>query len=217
MVFAVGKALPDSERLLEAFSNASTIGFAVLDNGLRYQSINNCLADINGIPAEAHLGVTVGEIFGEFAEKTVGPSYDRVLTYGEISHFEINKAALPTRPDSRYWGLNTNFPIRDRSGTVRQIGILVVEVTHQRKLAEFLHKLAAELCHTKTQETFWLAQAMQDSIDQYHTALALKFGIMIQGQEKSVDELAESIEKLDQRILKMRTLLSSVASRFPVD
>lgn len=215
--FAVGEALQESKRLLTAFSSASAIGFAVLDDDLRYQAINNCLASINGLPAKAHLGLTTREIFGEISEKMAEPSYHRVLAHGEISHFEITKAVLPSRADSRYWGLNTNFPIRDRAGTVRQIGIIVIEVTHQRKLEEFLHKLTAQLRHKQTQETFWLAQELHNSVDQYHTALAVKLEAMMRGQEKSAELLAQSVEALDQRIMAMTKLMSSVASNFPID
>jgi PAS domain S-box-containing protein len=215
--FAVGEALQESKRLLRAFSSASAIGFAVLDDELRYQAINNCLASINGLPAKAHLGLTTREIFGEISEKMAEPSYHRVLVHGEISHFEITKAVLPSRADSRYWGLNTNFPIRDRAGTVRQIGIIVIEVTHQRKLDEFLHKLTAQLRHKQTRETFWLAQELHNSVDQYHTALAVKLEAMMRGQENSAELLAQSVEALDQRIMAMTKLMSSVANNFPID
>jgi hypothetical protein len=71
--FALGGALQESKRLLTAFSSASAVGFAVLDDKLRYQAINNCLASINGLPAKAHLGVSVGEIFGEVSEREAIP------------------------------------------------------------------------------------------------------------------------------------------------
>ena len=59
-----------TERLARAFYGASEIGFAVLDRELRYQALNPCLASINGMPEESHLGITVGDIFGDLAERT---------------------------------------------------------------------------------------------------------------------------------------------------
>lgn len=202
----------NSERLLQAFRQTSAIGFAIVDDQLRYQAINQCLASINGMAAEVHLGVTVRELFGELSETIAEPCYRSVLAHGEMSRFEITNARLPMRPDSRFWGLNTNFPIRDRAGRVRQIGIMVVEVTEQRKLEKFLHKLAGELRRAKTQETLWFERELQDSIDQYHAALATSLDLLIRDREKSTELLTQSVEGLDQRITTMRTLLSSVAN-----
>jgi hypothetical protein len=62
--------LDDPERLVRAFARSSAIGFAILDDQLRYQAVNMCLACINGMPAAAHLGVAVREIFGKRAQET---------------------------------------------------------------------------------------------------------------------------------------------------
>jgi hypothetical protein len=212
----VGETLADADRLLQAFSDTSAIGFAILDSELRYQAINDCLARVNGIPAKAHLGITTREMFGELSEKIAEPSYHLVLDNGQTSHFEVENAVLPTRPDSRFWALNANIPIKDRAGTVRQIGIMVVEVTAQRKLEELFHKLAAELRDTKTQETFWQPRQLREYINQYHAALEISLDFLIQDREKSAEPLAQSIEVLDQRIKKMGALVSSVTSGFPI-
>src|SRR6201996_9236389 len=119
-----------TERLAEAFSCASEIGFAVLDRELRHQALNRCLANINGMPEESHLGITVSNIFGDLAERTAEPHY----------------RGVPNRPQGGgYWGLNFNFPIRDRAERITHIGILVVEVTQRRKLQRLLRELAGEL------------------------------------------------------------------------
>src|SRR5207253_4959541 len=213
----VSEALAGSERLLEAFSRTSEIGFAILDSELRYQAINRCLARLNGMPAKAHLGFGVREIFGELSEREAEPFYHRVLALGQTSHFEIKNVVLPAKGESRYWGLNINFPVRHRDSKVRQIGVLVIEVTQQRKLEQFLHKLAGELRSTKTQATLWFARELQDSIDQYHTALAMSLDLLIRDREKSTELLTQSIKALDQRIMTMSQLVSSVASGFPID
>jgi hypothetical protein len=158
------------------------------------------------------LGVSVGEIFGEVSEREATPSYHRVLNFGQTSHFEIQNAVLPTKGESRYWGLNVNFPLRDRAGIVRQIGIMVVEVTAQRKLEEFLHKLADEVRDTQAREAFWLPGELQDSIALYHTALAVSLDLLVRQREKSSELLAQSVEVLDQRINAMGILVSNVIS-----
>jgi hypothetical protein len=212
----VGSTVGNSERLLQAFSRTSAIGFAILDDQLRYQGINSCLADINGMPVKAHLGFGVREIFGELSEKLAEPSYHRVLDFAETSQFEVENAVLPNRPESRYWGLNVNVPIRNRVGRVYEIGMLVIEVTEQRRLRECVHNLGAEFHHSRTKEMFWQARQLQDSVDAYHTALAFSLELLVRG-ERSTEQLAQSIEVLDQRIMAMRKLVSSATAGFPID
>jgi PAS domain S-box-containing protein len=211
---AIGDIATNSERLLDAFSQTSAIGFAILDDRLRYQAINNPLASINGIAPKEHLGFTVRELFGEVSRKTAEPSYHRVLQLGETSHFEVKNAVLPRRAGSRYWALNTNFPILDHAGRIQQIGVVVLEVTQQRKLQVFLHKLAGELRRKRTREAFWFAAELQDSVDQYHKALAVSLEHL--ARCTADDELSESIVMLDQRIITMGKLVSEVARHFPI-
>lgn len=213
---AVGNACNGSERLLAAFSHTSAIGFAILDRNLRYQAINGSLARINGIPAKAHLDVHIRDLFGEIAEKIGEPACHRVFDRGESCHVEVRNVVLPGRPQSRFSGLTTNFPIKDGTGSVQQVAIVVVEVTQQRKLEEFFRKLASELRHRKAQETFWRARALQDAVEQYHTALSVSLDILLGSHDKSTQLLTQSIAALDQRIVAMGALLSSIGSGFPI-
>jgi hypothetical protein len=206
-----------AERLNSAFSGTSEIGFAVLDDRLRYQAINNSLAKINRMRANAHLGFSVGDIFGELCEKVAQPSYRRVLVGGETSHFEVVSAVLPTRGESWYWGLNTNFPIHGRTRGINQIGILVVEVTQERKLQKFLGELGAQLRNGNSEETFWFARRIRDCIDQYHAALATGFDVLLNNPASSLEQLTHSIEALDQRLLVMRKVVAEASIFFPFD
>ena len=215
--FVAGETFEATERLLAAFSHTSEIGFAVLDNQLRYQAINKCLVKINGLPGKAHLGVKVGEIFGELSKRVAEPHYRRVLRRGQASHFEVTHAVLPTRIESRYWGLNNCFPITDRTGRVRQVGMMVIEVTGQRKLEKFLRELEGKLRESKTKENFWFARELQDCIAQYHAALAVSLDVLVRNPAKSMEVLAESVEVLDQRIALMQILVSEAAMCFPID
>ena len=62
------EALLESEQLLSAYFNASRVGLGILDTEYRYVAINITLAEMNGIPAAAHLGKSVREVLGDFAE-----------------------------------------------------------------------------------------------------------------------------------------------------
>ena len=207
-----------TERLARAFSCASEIGFAVLDRELQYQALNPCLAKINGIPEESHLGITVGEIFGDLAERTAEPHYRRVLASGATARFEVADAELPNKPQAAgYWGLNFNFPIRDRAGRITHIGVLVLEVTQQRKLQRLLRELAGKLRGSKGEDGFWFGRKIHECVDQYDAALEASFDILVRNPETSLEQLVCSIEALNQRLCIMRRVVSQISLSLPVD
>lgn len=210
----------ESNRLVSGFSCASAIGFAILDDHLRYVALNDAMAAINGIPAEVHLHRTVREVFGEVAAAKAERASEQVLASGKALQFEIADTVWAARSGAAYWGLNICFPIKNDAGSVTRIGFVVVETTEQRRLEKFVREFGAELCRTKTQETFWVERELRDSIRQYHKALTMSLGCLITNcrePEKSAEVVAQSVVLLDKRITEMRALVSDVASRFPID
>src|SRR5579864_6095216 len=133
--FAHPAALADPEQLVAAYFSSSTVGLSILDSELRYLAINDALAAMNGRPAADHLGKTAEEILGDF-DGIVEPKLQHVLTTGQPVHFEVS-AQLPARTEVGHWILHY-LPIKDATGVVNRIGVLVVEITAQKKLEESL-------------------------------------------------------------------------------
>jgi len=211
-------ALGDSQRLLAAFSHASAIGLAILDKQLRYQAVNDALAGMNGRPVEEHPGKTIRDILGDAAAE-VERSYQRLFATGQLFlHHELT-AILPTRTEPGYW-IRNYFPIKDAAARVEQVGVLVIEVTAVKKLAECFSKFTACFVgKSSRQEYVSHARELQDSVQEYQAALLTTLDHLTQqwrDLETSADEqLAPSIELLDRRIVAMGMLVSLVASRFP--
>ncbi len=137
------EALLESEQLLSAYFSASRVGLCILDSDFRYLAINRTLAEMNGIPAEAHLGKSVYEILGDFAE-LIKPHLGQVLvTRQPILNLEIS-SILPTRSEPGHW-IEHYVPISDATGKVTQIGVIVVEVTEKKKLEESLRGVSKKL------------------------------------------------------------------------
>jgi formate hydrogenlyase transcriptional activator len=141
--FAVPVSLREWEELLETVSSASGVGLCVLDTGFRYIAINNTMAEMNGVPAQAHLGKNVREILGDFAE-LVEPQFVSVINTGQaVLNREIS-AVLPNRTEAGHW-IEHYVPIRDAAGLVAQIGVVAVEITEQKKLEESLRSVSEKL------------------------------------------------------------------------
>jgi formate hydrogenlyase transcriptional activator len=140
--FAHPEALSEPEKLLAAYFSSTTVGLCILDFNLRYLAINNTLAKINGVPASDHLGKTVREVLGDFAD-VIEPEFQRVLSVQEPVHFEIS-ATLPTRTEANHFIVHY-LPIQDGSGAVTRIAAVVVEITTQKRLEQSLKDVGGKL------------------------------------------------------------------------
>jgi hypothetical protein len=206
-----------ADQLIAAVAGSSEIGFAVLDNQLRYQMINKRLAAINGMPQIAHLGIPIGEIFADIFRQIAKPHYHRVLSSGQATHFEVADQVLPMRAHRRYWGLNANFPIRSRDGRIKQVGIFVVEITEQRKLQRTLRELSSRLSDNDAEKSFWYAYKIQACLDKYYEALGTSFEVLFRSPADSMEQLVHSVQALDTRLAAMRQMVTEVSVSFPVD
>jgi formate hydrogenlyase transcriptional activator len=141
--FALPEGLDDPEQLIDAYFRGSTVGLCILDSDLRYLAINSALAEMNGIPAQTHLGKTPHEVLGEIA-KTFDPHFQRVLSTGQsVLNFELS-AALPARSEINHW-VEHFFPIKGADGKVNRIAVVAVETSKQKKLEESFRTLTATL------------------------------------------------------------------------
>lgn len=137
------EALLESEQFLAVYLSASRVGLVILDSDLRFVAINQTLAEMNGISAEAHLGKSLREVLGDFAE-LIAPQYRRVLaTRQPALNLEIS-FVLPTRTDPGHW-IQHLIPIKNASGEVTQVGGIIVEITEQKKLEESLRGVSETL------------------------------------------------------------------------
>jgi formate hydrogenlyase transcriptional activator len=141
--FVSPDALTEPVQLLAAYFGTSTVGLCILDREFRYLAVNSTLAEMNGVPPTDHLGKPVREVLGDFAE-TVESQFERVLVSGQpVMNYEVS-ALLPTRTEVGHW-VEHFFPIKSADGVVSRIGVLVVEITKQKKLEESLRGLTANL------------------------------------------------------------------------
>jgi PAS domain S-box-containing protein len=109
-------------------------GLALLDRDLRCVQINGHLADIDGLPAEAHLGRTPRDFIPDLAD-AVEPSLRHVLETGEpIIDQEVSGETGAEPGVRRHW-LASFQPVRDGSGSVVGVSAAVLEIT-LRKHAE---------------------------------------------------------------------------------
>jgi PAS domain S-box-containing protein len=117
------------------------IGLAFVDTQLRYVSINDHLAQINGQPADAHLGRTVREAIPHLAD-TVEPIYRRVLATGQpVLDIEVQGATAAPPGSERSW-LISRYPVKDSHGSILGVIAVVQDITERKRTEEVRRELA---------------------------------------------------------------------------
>jgi PAS domain S-box-containing protein len=116
---------------IEAIYQTAPIGLNVLDSDLRFVRINQRLAEMNGLPVEAHIGRTIRELLPDLAD--VAEQYLRpVLETGEpLLNVEV-QGETPAQPGVKRVWLEHFIPLKQGD---RVIGISTVceEITERRQ------------------------------------------------------------------------------------
>ncbi len=119
------------------FANAP-VGFAFFDREHRYVSINQHLADINGIPIAEHIGRPISEVTPVNA-RIVEPILDEVFRTGQTIERQI-EGETPKLPGVvRHW-ITGFFPVFTGDSQPYSVGACVVEATDRIATEEALRE-----------------------------------------------------------------------------
>lgn len=129
---------------IESIYATAHVGLCVLDRDLRFVRINDRLAEINGLPAADHIGKTVRDVLPSLADE-VERIAGRIIATGEgVADIEIS-GITPAQPGvERFW-LEQWMPLKDSSGAVVAINVVVEEITDRKR---------AEVDLRRSQETY---------------------------------------------------------------
>ena len=138
------------------------VGLCYLDTDLRFIHINDWLAEINGIPAEEHLGRTLGELIPDVAAG-VEAQYRQVIDTGEPIIGGTVEAETPAQPGIKRHFQHSYFPIRSDDGAVIGISCIVEDVTVRNEAVAALRQANDEL-EQRVQERTAELRAAQDTL-----------------------------------------------------
>jgi PAS domain S-box-containing protein len=119
---------------LDAIYDSAPVGLSYCDRSLRYVTVNERLAAINGRSVAAHLGRTIREVQPEMAD-VVEPLYRRVLDTGEpVLDVDIRTTTAGASEGVRDY-LAFYWPVYDVAGAVAGVNVAMLDIT-DRKAAE---------------------------------------------------------------------------------
>jgi PAS domain S-box-containing protein len=129
---------------IEAIYNMAPIGLGALDNNLRFLRVNEYLAKTNGLPIDEHLGRSPLEVVPQLAP-TLEPIFHHLLETGQpIINVEIT-GETPAQPGSPRTWLESWIPLKDSSGAITGVNLVVLETTRRKEIDAKLREQAALL------------------------------------------------------------------------
>jgi PAS domain S-box-containing protein len=121
--------------LLDAVLSSAPVGIGFWDRDLRYVRVNDALAEINGLPADEHVGKTLHEVIPALAPQ-LEPLYRRVLATGEsYVHHELTGETPSAPGEARHW-LTSYYPVKTPTGEILGMAAIVNEITERRRAEE---------------------------------------------------------------------------------
>jgi PAS domain S-box-containing protein len=194
-----------NQEIVNAFFSSSTIGFGILDSQFRYTRVNDVLPQMAGMSREDVLGSPVSQIFGELGMRAE-TVLNQVLQTGRPALDRELSSELPAKPgEIRHWLINY-FPIRERGGTVTQVGITAVDVTARRNAEDALRKLSGRLLGIQDQERRRIARELHDSLGQYLAGMKIAIDMLASRSAQKDPLLIECGDILERAISETRTL-----------
>jgi PAS domain S-box-containing protein len=129
--------------VLEALYAGAPLGLGFWDADLRYRRINPKLAEINGLPADAHIGRRPSELLGPVGEQAEA-AFRRVLATRSTIVEMAFTGETPAAPGiTRNW-LASFYPVLDDDGAAVGVGGVVIDVTDRHQAAEREHAALRE-------------------------------------------------------------------------
>ncbi|MHB8872796.1 MAG: sensor histidine kinase [Myxococcaceae bacterium] len=203
---------PGFPALLETLIRSAPFGVAFFDRQMRYRFVNERLAALNGVPAEAHVGRTPAEVIPSFPVGLLEAPFRAALETGRpVLGVELSAGAPATPGEERHWRHHW-YPVTS-GGELIGVATLVEEVTdHRRASADLehslqardalvslaLHELRTPLATIKLAVKALLSGLRDGALDRARTA----------GRLESIDQHTTALAKVLTRLLDFSRLSS---------
>lgn len=138
-----GRSTAEHERqlrgLLRTVVTSAPVGIALLDPDLRFVMVNEALAEINGLPPEAHVGRTIREVVPDVAEAVEVP-FRRVLETGEPLLGLPIEGETPAQPGLRRSWSEDVYRL-EVEGDMLGVAAIVTETTDERRAEQRVRRI----------------------------------------------------------------------------
>lgn len=118
--------------LLETLLRTAPVGMAFFDTDFRFVRVNACMAEMDGVSRQEHVGRTVVELLPE-TWKAWEPMFRQVRDTGEpVTDVEIT-GQTPAAPGFVQSWLCSFYPVEATGAEAAGIGVVVVDITDRKR------------------------------------------------------------------------------------
>jgi PAS domain S-box-containing protein len=125
--------------------DGAVFGIALLDTKLRYTYVNEALAQLNGLPAEAHLGRSIGEVVPGIDVAAAEEELRAVLADGKPRHHTVEGTTAADESGETRWWHNAYSRLEGPDGEVLGLIGMVLEITEDRRIRQALDRARTRL------------------------------------------------------------------------
>ncbi|MDR4462632.1 MAG: PAS domain S-box protein [Nitrospira sp.] len=124
--------LRSAHGLIETLLSTAPVGFGFLSRELRFERVNQRLADMNGVPVASHIGKHVRDIVPSLAEMAYSVR-NKILSTGQpVLNQEFAGETSATSGEHRFWN-ESWYPIRDQEERILGFGVVVEDITVRKQ------------------------------------------------------------------------------------
>ena len=124
---------------LELLYRHAPVGLCFVDRDLRFQRINDRMAEINGKSVEENIGATLEEAIPDIADQVV-PVYRRVLRTGQpVVNLEV-RGRLPSDPYAEHVWVMNHHAVKANDDSILGVSTVVQEITHLKRVEQELRE-----------------------------------------------------------------------------
>ncbi|CAO3439566.1 ATP-binding protein [Azospirillum argentinense] len=146
---------------LESLYHTAPIGLAVFDRALNFVRVNEALAEINGVSVADHIGRHAWDVVPSLRE-TAEPLLRQVLDTGETVRGVELHGTTDRHPGTELDWIEDFYPLKGADGTVVAVGVIVRDVTEERRAKQLLDAAKREAEAASRSKSKFLAAASHD-------------------------------------------------------
>ena len=125
---------------LDRVYQTSPVGLAFLDRDLRFIRVNRMLAELQGLPVDAHIGRRWRELLSAERADRLEQVMRRVINEGEPAHnVAIDADDGPNSHRNRNW-VGHFYPMKNRRGAVLGVNVVIQDSTERHRTEEAVRK-----------------------------------------------------------------------------
>lgn len=118
--------------LLNTLLDNAPVGMAFFDQNFRYVLVNKALAELNGVPVEAHIGHTISEVLPDVPAQNA--ILQQVLDTGQPV-INLEDSGYVAKAELLHW-LVSYYPITMHDDVTIGVGAVIADITERRRAEE---------------------------------------------------------------------------------